>query len=464
MRGRTNIGGGGLEINGSKVEYVVKSGATISEGDFVQFEDTVVTEQLEIVPSISGFETFNLSNGKQITFYNNYASYNSYLHAIIEEYSQGSLVSSVDKTIILPNNYQPEERLKHYFVSVGNDKFLFFSFTATQYSYTVSGQTKYAYKLKPIVFVIDYDVQNDEFTVVRKATDFPYLLQHPTSEGSVNLWAYLFSVKDVGNNCVVIAQSLLYDYPSPSTTGNLSFILYDYVQDSIVANTGSITSYMDITQNLVTARMENHTELIGNYFIFCYTGYVSGTYFYCVKVDSINKTLTKISLSLPTNYDTPVKLTNTKFLLCSRNSTYGYIYEIVSDEFQSIKQVVLPFVVQRSLIINNKLFIGRTETTDGIGSVSNVVFDSVEDEISFSNISPDSCYIYNTRTIQLPSSSMFSTRNLEYLAITKEENGMILPTTETGRKVKPYINRIDGVANISGTGGDTIEVFVPASS
>ena len=65
---------------------------------------------------------------------------------------------------------------------------------------------------------------------------------------------------------------------------------------------------------------------------------------------------------------------------------------------------------------------------------------------------------------------MFSTRNYDssnpygHLAITKEVNGMILPTTETGRKVKPYINRIDGVANISGTGGDTIEVFVPASS
>ena len=70
MRGRTNIGGGGLEINGSKVEYVVKSGATISEGDFVQLEDTVVTEQLEINFSpVFGFETFNLSNGNQITFY-----------------------------------------------------------------------------------------------------------------------------------------------------------------------------------------------------------------------------------------------------------------------------------------------------------------------------------------------------------------------------------------------------------
>lgn len=474
MRGRTNIGdGGGLEINGSKVEYVVKSGTSISEGDFVQLEDTVVTEDITFpFSSITGFETFNLSNGNQITFYiDNNSSYNQVLHAIIEEYSQGSLVSSVDKTINLPNNYHPEDRLKHYIVSVGNDKFVFFSFTATQYSYTVSGQTKYAYKLKPIAFVIDYDVLNDEFSVVRNNTDFPYLLQHPISEGSTNLWAYLFSVKDAGNNCVVIAQSLLYDYPSPSTTGNLSFILYDYVQDSIVADTGSITCRFDITDTKVTARMENHTELIGDYFIFCFQWNEYNYYSFGVKVDSVNGTLTIISPALPFGYDTPIKLTNTKFLLCSRNSTYGYIYEIVSDEFQSIKQVVLPFVVQRSLIINNKLFVGRTETADGIGSVSNVVFDPVEDEISFSDISPDSCYIYTTRTIQLPASSMFSTRTYNYssgryglLTITKEVNGMILPTTETGRKVKPYSNRIDGVANISGAGGDTIEVFVPASS
>lgn len=472
MRGRTNIGGGGgLEINGSKVEYVVKSGATISEGDFVQLEDTVVTEQLEINFSpVFGFETFNLSNGNQITFYiDKNDPYSQFLHAIIEEYSQGSLVSSVDKIINLPNNYHPVSNTKHYIVAVGSNKFLFFSFEYEAYTYTTSGQTKTAYKYKPKAFVIDYDVQNDEFTVVAKTTVFPYLLQHTISEGTTNKYPYLFSVKDAGNNCVVIAQSLLYDYPSPSTRGNLSFILYDYVQDSIVANTGSITCNFDITDTKVTARMENCTELIGNYFIFCFQWNEYNYYSFGVKVDSVNKTLTTISPALPSGYDVPVKLTNTKFLLCSNTDAYGYIYEIVDDEFESVKQVIMPFIVQRYLIINNKLFIGRTEVVNGIGSVSNVVFDPVEDEISFSNISPDSCYIYTTRTIQL-TSSMFSTRNYDasnpygHLAITKEVNGMILPTTETGRKVKPYINRIDGVANISGTGGDTIEVFVPASS
>lgn len=151
MRGRTNIGGGGASIEGTKVEATVKSGETILSGSFVEFEKSFNTDTCKYYTNYysngfvdskyytyaSKFKTFKLSDGRFLTIQKDS---NNDIIVIISYINSENKVSYFDKTVIFPSSYS---RGFYHIIEMEKDKYAI-----------VNCSTKE-------VGLLTYDVEND---------------------------------------------------------------------------------------------------------------------------------------------------------------------------------------------------------------------------------------------------------------------------------------------------------------
>lgn len=442
MRGRTNISTGGLEINGNKVNYTVKSGVTINEGDFVQVDDSISPTTVSESISNASTNIFELSDGRQICFY----FLGTDVKAIAETVNSSGLADTDIKTVL--NDYAGGGYGAVYAIKLGSDSFML----AKPRIVTASNNASNTFDLTKV----DWNVSNDTFTT--------------TDCGSISLVSGVRSVSYQNYQCkpaLFIMRKLssteLFivcdrNESASTTLARTEALVYDFVNKTIKARVRESTLAM--TQDYQNKYDEYLCQINTNKFLFVmpYT-LAGGTRNTAMLIYDYNGTDT-ITNTLITRSDNFLGVLhgygNNKFFTAF--GTALNLCMIVNNTITIIDTFVVPFSVDRIYYVNGKVFVSNLDSGT-VNKLCEVVYDSSTESISFSDVSQS--VLYASRRIETTNAFLCSYYGTNRRTV-RESNGSFYSYSNL-QTVKKYANRIDGVAESGGTGGDTISVFVPAS-
>lgn len=442
MRGRTNISTGGLEINGNKVNYTVKSGVTINEGDFVQVDDSISPTTVSESISNASTNIFELSDGRQICFY----FLGTDVKAIVETVNSSGLADTNIKTVL--NNYAGGGYGAVYAIKLGSDSFML----AKPRIVTVSNNASNTFDLTKV----DWNVSNDTFTTTDCGSIALVSGVRSVSYQNYQCKPALFIMRKLSSTELFIVCDR--NESASTTLARTEALVYDFVNKTIKARVRESTLAM--TQDYQNKYDEYLCQINTNKFLFVmpYT-LAGGTRNTTMLIYDYNGTDT-ITNTMITRSDNFLGVLhgygNNKFFTAF--GTALNLCMIVNNTITIIDTFVVPFSVDRVYYVHNKVFVSNLDSGT-VNKLCEVVYDSSTESISFSDVSQS--VLYASRRIDTTNAFLCSYYGTNRRTV-RESNGSFYSYSNL-QTVKKYANRIDGVAESGGTGGDTISVFVPAS-
>lgn len=449
MRGRTNVPGGGMEINGDKINLTVKSGVTINEGDFVQIDDSITPTTVSESIGNTSANIFELSDGRQICFY----WLGTDVKAIVETVNSSGLADTDIKTVL--NNYAGGAYGGVYAIKLGSDSFMIAIPKVEIKQYTSS--TYYAYNTF-YLYKIDYNVQNDTFTTTDCGSIGLVSGAKNTSYSTFYSKPALFIMRKLSSTELFIVCDRNESASYSGTTARTEALVYDFVNKTIKARIRETT--LSMTTDAQSKYDEYLCQINTNKFLFVmpYTvaGGIRNTAMLIYDYNGTD-TITNTMITRSDNFLGVLHgYGNNKFFTAF--GTALNLCMIVNNTITVIDTFVVPFSVDRIYYIHGKVFVSNLDSGT-VNKLCEVVYDSSTDSISFSDVSQNVLYV--SRRIDTTNAFLCSYYGTNRRTV--RESGGSFYSYSNLQTVKKYANRIDGVAETGGTGGDTISVFVPAS-
>lgn len=448
MRGRTNVGGGGLEINGDIEQWLVKDGEIIQEGDFVQIE--TMKDSGRTPSRIDPKRIFNLSDGRQINLFTSSFKVCFALETFGEDGVGVPVIYTTNVSV--QNNYYGYAFWK--VAKVDTDKFII----ATGSEAVTSGNYSTTYT----IYLLEFDVTDDTFVVTQKGVF-----------GSVSGWIEEQSTKHANPSIIEIKPlnsqyfAVIYSRRQNinDTYGYLSAMVYDYVNGSVVQ-----TLFSSIIINF-------NEELRGNRLLYRKNSTNSFTIYYAYNTMKVHY------FNFDLNNATIIQDGNT--LIVQRVSPYldfEYLGSLCWEGVETANNVVNVFNNQVFLLYFNhsesKITIlkkydlstgylikgafnykGNAYVYNSGGTVFRIdQYDVSEPSTNAIWDVGNECHVLEEVT-----SDIFCTyTGLSRRTVENGTNNLVkISSVET---IKKYVDKIDGVSDMDGVGGDTIKIYVPASS
>lgn len=406
MKGRTNVGGGGIALNANVVNKEIKSGNIVA-GDFVQY----YTENAIIEQSGNNLFLGNI-RGYVVTVFTTSINYHTY-GGSIRLFKNGRQISSYSGYEI-------------------NDAYVYGNYIVFN-----SGNSK-------IIGVLKIDT-NGNLILVDSLT-LTSSLKYYIAAGNGKICAFYCGTS--------------------SSTSQMSFVVCNISEEGILSslNEQTVSGYgLGYKSDIIFNEYNNSFYVIG-----AYNSSSSFTSVYARKVEIANdNTVTLQSsstqLTIPDAISNGVLYQNGDLLVCGK---YGYIYAITIST-GSYVTLALPENYIPSNIVNGYFVAARSNNT-GNSSISLYYFNEQNKEITFINENSFDLQISSelmTRFIEGTRLYVknYSGYNLNLLTIVnnqyieeQSDTNYVLPFSEYGHPI--------GVAKDSGSTGDTIGVYVPVSS
>ena len=433
MRGRTNISGGGGFIDGQLEKYEIADGKTVTKGQFVEFETEPTTkpftknpfydhyaqvEKIEdgifwflynprsswILSVIDVRNGFTVKDSYVLTPNYNYSS-NIILevngNAIVFDYATGYL------KIMSYSEANGIEIASQFYID-GKENSSFYGMTSESDKIILFFQKKenYRYYIEYIVLKIS----NETIEILKQET----LSEMDSSHNS----SYIFN-KTVNNSIVlIIGENVV------NTTNSVKVFDFNYEnntvsskQESVLEHCHSMISGMDcMTENELSFFVDKNEKL----------------HIYSMQ-DGLSE-INQYSVGSNNRYNpslTVESIINNQIIFANNNDLSGSSSVYMEFYTASIDKI-------GNIIPNKKLRFERPMLASSFASTG--AFFVNNNDIYYVGYDGSNFLVYGL--------TMLSDGSLEFKGI---------------KKIKPYDTVINGVANQSGTEGDTIEIYVPTT-
>lgn len=418
MRGRTNISGGGGFIDGQLEKYEIADGKTVTKGQFVEFEIEAEVKKISSTTFLRPSQRISLGNKRYLVFYNTSNSVRT-LYLISFERKELEFLSAYPVNCEYGNIIEYNGK----FYTFDNNLNSLLEFVINENNIELNN----SYVFEEITNVVGISLSESKIILISENNSIvgiPYSVIELSSESPTFLLtssiltdlrtsdAYVFP-KTVNNRIYAqLTYYRSYNYPR----------IYSFYFDNETNELSDIKIVTSLNDEIRGNIFSGIDDKINENFIFYIEPYGDSraltTYKIVNKAMQISQTLFSGIDDYSGAYD-GLFVGEEKSLYIYRNMIYLMNFNSITGSFEILKT------------LRNKM-----STISSIIFFENNIF-----HIIFCNVG--------------------TSTGVNYLKIELTENNDI--SFMGSKKIKPYESIINGVANQSGTEGDTIEIYVPTT-